>query len=108
MTPIEFIRKASENHFRYNYPEPLMINASEMAKPYSRNPLEFTIDREENFPGFTYNLMKMQNLSLEEVMFKDEDGDFYMNRILALKFGNWLEIKAIESMSSASITFKNC
>lgn len=97
MKSLEFIYQDVEIHFLLGNDKDVMVNATEMAKAFGKEPKDFL--RLEGTKNFIDRLIELENIGAdvprynkENVYYSNNKAGTYMNRYLALKFAAWLDV----------------
>lgn len=99
MKTVEFIYRETQIHFLVNPSlENVMVNATEMAKPFGKEPKDFL--RLEGTKRFINHQLKKENIVAdvpryiaENIYFSKNKLGTFMARKLALKFAAWLDVE---------------
>jgi hypothetical protein len=111
MEALEFIYQDTEIHFLLGNEKNVMVNATEMAKAFGKEPKDFLrLDGTKNFieklilsetTKFAHAYLREQNkdigadvprYSKEDFVYSNNKAGTYMHRKLALKFAAWLDV----------------
>ena len=95
---VEFIYQETAIHFLINpLDENVMINATEMAKIFNKDTRVFL--KTDHAKSFIKELLltpfgiNKTTLNRKEIINTNKKGGTWMNRLLALKFASWLDVK---------------
>jgi len=94
---LEFIYQDVKIHFLLSKDENVMVNATEMAKAFGKEPKDFL--RLEGTNKLIEKLIEKQNIGAdvprynrENIVYSNNKAGTYMHRKLALEFASWLDI----------------
>lgn len=95
---LEFIYQDTSIHFLMDNSNDVMVNATEMAKPFGKRVRDF--ERLDGTENYIQELLLDLNNSADVRCYNREDvyntnrkGGTYMHRYLAIKFAYWLDVK---------------